>query len=92
MPLARTPPGSSAMPPTHNDSSNYTRYPEEFPGRVLPNMGYIGMCRGIGYGFCGPRFLNRVSFLPLLAMRFGLSPLVGHLLKLKRVSAKEWLF
>ena len=25
-------------------------------------MGYIGTCRGIGYGFRGSRSLNRVSF------------------------------
>ena len=37
-----------------------------FPGGVLPHMGYIGACRGIGYGFWGSRFLNRVSFFTLL--------------------------
>ncbi len=36
-------------------------------GGVLPYIGYIGMCRGIGYGFSGSRSLNRVSFLLLLA-------------------------
>ena len=35
-------------------------------GGVLPYMGYIGTCRGIGYGFWGSRSLNRVSFLTLL--------------------------
>ena len=35
-------------------------------GGVLPYMGYIGTCRGIGYGFGGSRSLNRVSFLTLL--------------------------
>ena len=35
-------------------------------GGVLPYMGYIGTCRGIGYGFLGSRSLNRVSFLTLL--------------------------
>ena len=35
-------------------------------GGVLPHMGYIGTCRGIGYGFLGSRSLNRVSFLTLL--------------------------
>ena len=29
---------------------------------VVPYMGYIGTCRGIGYGFLGSRSLNRVSF------------------------------
>ena len=32
---------------------------------VLPYIGYIGTCRGIGYGFWGSRSLNRVSFLTL---------------------------
>ena len=36
-------------------------------GGVIPYMGYIGMCGGIGYRFCGSRSLNRVSFLPRLA-------------------------
>ena len=31
-----------------------------------PYMGYIGTCRGKGYGFWGSRSLNRVSFLTLL--------------------------
>ena len=26
-------------------------YYRKCPGGVLPYMGYIGMCRGIGYGF-----------------------------------------
>ena len=34
----------------------------EVGGGVLPYMGYIGTCRGIGYGFLGSRSLNRVSF------------------------------
>ena len=34
-------------------------------GRVLPYMGYIGRCRGIGYGFLSSRSLNRVSFFTL---------------------------
>ena len=34
-------------------------------GGVLPYMGYIGTCRGIGYGFRGSRSLNRVSFSTL---------------------------
>ena len=34
-------------------------------GGVLPYMGYIGMCRGIGYVFSGSQSLNRVSFLVL---------------------------
>ena len=29
---------------------------------VLPYMGYIGMCREIGYGFWGSRSLNKASF------------------------------
>ena len=33
---------------------------------VLPYTGYVGMCHRIGYGFS--RFLNRVSFLLLLAL------------------------
>ena len=33
---------------------------------LLPYMGYIGTCRGIGYGFWGSRSLNRVSFFTLL--------------------------
>ena len=37
-------------------------------GGVLPYMGYIGTCRGIGYGFLGSRSLNRVSFLTLLLL------------------------
>ena len=37
-------------------------------GGVLPYMGYIGMCRGIGYDFRGSRSLNRVSFLTLLIL------------------------
>ena len=37
-------------------------------GGVLPYMGYIGMCRGIGYVFLGSRSLNRVSLLFLLAL------------------------
>ena len=35
-------------------------------GGVLSCMGYIGTCRGIGYGFLGSRSLNRVSFFTLL--------------------------
>ena len=35
-------------------------------GELLPYMGYIGTCRGIGYGFWGSRSLNRVSFWTLL--------------------------
>ena len=35
-------------------------------GGILPYMGYIGTCRGIGYGFWGSRSLNRVSFFTLL--------------------------
>ena len=35
-------------------------------GGLLPYMGYIGTCRGIGYGFWGSRSLNRVSFFTLL--------------------------
>ena len=35
-------------------------------GGVLPYMGCIGTCRGIGYGFLGSRSLNRVSFLTFL--------------------------
>ena len=35
-------------------------------GGVLPYMGYIGTCRGIGCGFWGSRSLNRVSFFTLL--------------------------
>ena len=31
-------------------------------GGVLPYKGYIGTCRGIGYGFGGSQSLNRVSF------------------------------
>ena len=34
------------------------------PGGVLPYMGYIGTCRGIGYGFRGSRSLNRGFFYP----------------------------
>ena len=39
-----------------------------FPGGggVLPYMGCIGTCRGIGYGFWGSRSLNSVSFWTLL--------------------------
>ena len=44
------------------------------PGGVLPYMGYIGMCRPIGYGFWGSRSLNRVSFFLVLAMRSWRSP------------------
>ena len=33
---------------------------------VHPHMGYIGTCRGTGYGFWGSRSFNRVSFLTLL--------------------------
>ena len=36
-------------------------------GGVLPYMGYIGMCRGIGYGFWRFSILNRVSFSAMLA-------------------------
>ena len=43
-------------------------------GGVLPYMGYIGMCRPIGYGFWGSRSLNRVSFLLLSAKRPWRSP------------------
>ena len=35
--------------------------------RFNPYMGYIGMCRRIGYCFSGSRSLNRVLFLLLLA-------------------------
>ena len=35
-------------------------------GGVLSYMGYIGTCRGIGYGFGDSRSLNKVSFLTLL--------------------------
>ena len=38
------------------------------PGGVLPYMGYIGTCRGIGYGFWGSRSLNRVSFLTFVSV------------------------
>ena len=48
-----------------------------FPGGVLPYMGYIGMCRGIGYGFWGSRSLNRVSFLTLLLLCSWCGPLIG---------------
>ena len=47
------------------------------PGGVLPYMGYIGMCHGIGYGFWGSRSLNRVSFLTLLLLCSWCSPLIG---------------
>ena len=37
-------------------------------GGLLPYMGYIGTCRGIGYVFGGSRSLNRVSFFTLLLL------------------------
>ena len=47
----------------------FTKMPMVLPGeRVLPYMGYTGKCHGIEYEFGGPQSLNRVSFLPLLAM------------------------
>ena len=46
-------------------------------GGVPPYMGYIGMCRGIGYGFRGSRSLNRVSFLTLLILCSWCGPLIG---------------
>ena len=36
--------------------------------RVLPYMGYIGMCREMGYGFWGSRSLHGGSFLLLLVL------------------------
>ena len=33
------------------------------PGRVLPYMGYIGMCGPKGYGFSAVLVINRVSIL-----------------------------
>ena len=47
------------------------------PGGVLPYMGYIGMCRGIGYDFRGARSLNTVSFLTLLILCSWCGPLIG---------------
>ena len=41
-----------------------SRFKQAPGGGVLPYMGYIGTCRGIGYGFWGSRPLNRVSFFP----------------------------
>ena len=35
---------------------------------VVSYMGFIGMCRPIGYGFLGPRSLGKVSFLRLQAL------------------------
>ena len=37
------------------------------PRGVIQYLGYIGMCREIGYGFWSSQSLKRVSFLPLLA-------------------------
>ena len=44
---------------------------------VIPYMGYIGTCRGIGYGFRGSRFLNRVSFLTHLILCSWCGPWIG---------------
>ena len=38
-------------------------------GWVLPYLGYIDTGRKIGYGFWDSQSLNKVSFLPHLAMR-----------------------
>ena len=46
-------------------------------GGVLSYMGYIGTCRGIGYGFRGSRSLNRVSFLTPLILCSWCGPLIG---------------
>ena len=46
-------------------------------GGVLPYMGYIGTCRGIGYGFLVSRSLNRVSFFTLLLLCSWCGPLIG---------------
>ena len=44
---------------------------------VLPYMGYIGTCGGIGYGFWGSRSLNRVSFLTILFLCPWCGPQIG---------------
>ena len=46
-------------------------------GGVLPYVGYIGTCRGIGYGFWGSRSLNRVSFLTILFLCPWCGPQIG---------------
>ena len=38
------------------------------PGRVLPYMGYIGMCGLKGYGFSAVLVINRVSILAILVI------------------------
>ena len=35
-------------------------------GRVLPYMGYIGMCGSKGYGFSAVLVINRVSIIAIL--------------------------
>ena len=35
-------------------------------GRVLPYMGYIGMCGPKGYGFSAVLVINRVSIIAIL--------------------------
>ena len=46
------------------------------PGEVLPYMGCIGTCRGMGYGFWGCWPLNRVSFVTLLLLCSWCGPLI----------------
>ena len=46
-------------------------------GGVLPYIGYIGTCRGIGYGFSVSWFLNRVSFFYPFVTVFQCVPQMG---------------
>ena len=64
-------PKESSVPKlSSHDALYFFELPHSRPGGgggVLSYMGYIGTCRGIGYGFAGSRSLNRVSFSPMLA-------------------------
>ena len=49
----------------------FSARPGQGGGGVIPYMGYIGTCRGIGYGFRGSRSLNRVCFFTLWFLYHG---------------------